>query len=145
MFSLMGDTSTGVPIAMQGCPFDVGGGPPTNPNVGNGCANTRTFSVSPSANETLFTIKFDYTPNSSNSFWYRFQLNEGQNVQMDPVNSIFDAVMKVPSRSASAGWTHVFGPNLVNQFNPGISYLPAVSSLGNPAQALAVLPFTYTL
>jgi Carboxypeptidase regulatory-like domain len=145
MFSLMGDTSRGVPYgAIPGCPLNADGSPVAgSPPSGDGCANIRTFSASPSANETLFTTKLDYILNANDSFWFRFQLNDGQSVQVDPVNSVFNSVLRVPSRSGAAGWTHVFSPHLVNQFNPGISYLPGITNLANPAGGHAALPITY--
>jgi len=147
MFKLLGDTSRGVSFGpIPGCPLNADGSlAPGSPPDGNGCANVRTFSTSPSASETLFTIKFDYTLDPSNTFWFRFQLNQGQSVQVDPVSSVFNYVLKVPSRAASAGWTHVFRPNLVNQFNPGIAYLPGISNLANPTQALAAFPILYSV
>src|SRR5260370_483002 len=68
MFSLIGDTSRGIPLPILGCPFDVGGGAPVVANDGNGCANRRTFSASPFADETLWTIKFNYNHDSNNNF-----------------------------------------------------------------------------
>jgi Carboxypeptidase regulatory-like domain/TonB-dependent Receptor Plug Domain len=144
MFSLMGDTSKGNPLAILGCPLNVDGSQASgSPPAGIGCANMRTFSASPFANETLFTVKLDYHYDPNDTFWLRFQLNQGQNIRVDPVSPVFNEVAKVPSRSASAGWTHVFSPNLVNQFNPGISYLPGIVTLGDPSKALATLPLTY--
>jgi len=138
MFKLMGDTSKGVPLAFVGCPFDA-----TTPGAADGCANTRTFGVSPSASETLFTIKFDYQINSKNAVWLRFQLNQGQQVTPDAVNEIFGLVRSVPERSAAAGWTHIFNSNLVNQFNPGFSYSSYVYHLSDPSKAFAAMQFTY--
>jgi hypothetical protein len=144
MFSLMGDTSQGVPRAVLGCPFDVGGGSPAIPNDGTGCLNAKTFAVSQGANETLFTVKVDYDYNQKNSFWYRFQLDNGTRTQVDAVNSIFNTITPVPMRSGAGGWTHIFGPNVVNQFNPGFSYRSTISDLANPAKARAALPIAYS-
>jgi hypothetical protein len=138
MFALMGDTSKGVPFPILDCPFDV-----TVPGAADGCANTRTFSAAPVTNETLFTLKFDYHLSANDSIWFRFQLNEGQQTAPDAVNPTFDLVTSVPERSGAAGWTHVFGPNLVNQFNPGISYASRVPKLADAAKALAAVPIAY--
>src|SRR6202049_65953 len=40
MFSLYGNTS-GTPLAVLGCPFDISGGSPAIANDGNGCANSQ--------------------------------------------------------------------------------------------------------
>src|SRR5216684_347895 len=114
MFTLMGDTNRGVPLAVFGCPFDVGGGSPATPNDGNGCANQRLFSASPKTNETLWTLKLDYKLNEKNSLWFRFQLNNGSTVTPDPVNPFLDGLTPKPVRAGTAAWTHIFSPNLVN-------------------------------
>ncbi len=145
MFKLMGDTSGGIPLAVLGCPFDVGGASPATANDGNGCAATKTFSVAPPANETLFTLKLDYTLSAQDTFWFRFQLNNGSFVIPDPVNSIFNSVSSAPIRSGALGWTHVFNPNLVNQFNPGIAYTSSVFNIADPSKAQSLFPITYSV
>src|SRR5882724_2166537 len=143
MFSLMGDTSGGIPLAVLGCPFDVGGGSPATANDGNGCATQKTSSVSPPASETLFTAKLDYTLSPSDTLWFRFQVNNGTHITPDPVNSIFDTKLSGPNRSGAAGWTHVFSPKLVNQFNPGLTYNSFTSDIADPSTARTLLPITY--
>src|SRR5437016_9052618 len=93
--------------------------------------------------ETLFSIKFDYMPNLKNTFWYRFQLNDGEKHQVDRVSSLFNVVMPVQIRSATAGYTHTFSNTLVNQFNPGISYRSAISNAQHPSEAHAAMPIQY--
>jgi len=143
MFKLIGSPSGGIPLAVLGCPFDVGGGSPATANDGNGCATRRTFSVSPPVSETLFTVKLDYTLSAKDTFWFRFQSNDGTRTLADPVNSIFNAVLSVPVRSGAAGWTHVFSTNLVNQFNPGITYNKGVGNISDPSEAHSVFPISY--
>jgi hypothetical protein len=140
MFKLLGDTSKGVPLSILGCPFDVGGGTPVIPNAGTGCANKRLFSASPPVSETLWTIKTDYILRPQDTFWFRFQLNNGQNSSVDPVNSLFDVIDNEPERSGAANWTHVFGPNLINQLNPGFAYQDRVHTLPNLSEARSEMP-----
>ena len=143
MFNLMGDTSRGTSAGpIPGCPFDVGGGSPALAGAGDGCANIRHFSVSPPANETLYTAKVDYNINSKNSTWYRMQWDNGQAVNNpSPVNSIFNVGASFPQRSLVAGWTHTFSPQLINEFNPGYSFSSRVHQVLDP-QADSVLPLT---
>jgi len=144
MFQLMGDTTRGQAIPVIDCPFDVGGVTPTAiPGAGDGCANTRVFSAAPVTSETLFTFRVDYDRNDKNSFWLRFQLNNGQNTSTDPVNPLFNQVDSVPIRSSAAGWTHIFNAHLVNQFNPGISYRSSIANVADPAKAYAAAPLVY--
>jgi hypothetical protein len=143
MFGLMPDTSKGTPISIVGCPFDVGGGSPASPGAGNGCGNQLLSTASPPVSETLWTIKMDYDLSPQDSFWFRFQLNNGSNVRVDPVSSDFNTYDNEPERAASADWTHVFGPNLVNQFNPGFSYQNRVHNLASAADQ-TVIPIAYS-
>lgn len=147
MFALMGDTSRGTSFGpVPGCPFDVGGvTPPAIPGAGDGCANVRLFSAAPVNSETLFTVKLDYYRTPKDSYWFRFQLNNGTSRRPDPVSLIFDRVTPTELRSGSAGWTHVFSSDLVNQFNPGLSYRSAIGDLQDPSKALAAMPITYSL
>lgn len=137
LFTLLGDTSSGVPITVPGCPFDVGGGPPASPGAGDGCANTHRFSRSPPAKETLYTAKVDYNFSPRDATWYRMQWDDGKVVNPNAVNPIWDLGATWPQRSVVAGWTHTFSPNVLNQFNPGFSYWSRVhavqSQLGNTA------------
>src|SRR5580700_7777576 len=64
MFSLYGNTS-GTPLTVLGCPFDVGGGVAggTPPN-GNGCANRMGVSNSSHDQEQVQTARIDYNINA---------------------------------------------------------------------------------
>jgi len=127
IFSLAG-TPSGTPFAVPGCPAALTA-------IGESCAIQRLFSASPPVSETLWTLKLDYSMSPKDSFWFRVQVNRGSNVRVDAVNPVFNTVDDEPEESASADWTHVFGPNLVNQFNPGISYQNRVHDLADPEKA----------
>ena len=73
MFSLYGNTN-GTPLAVLGCPFDVGGGSPAIVNDGNGCANRQSVSHSSDDHEQVQTARIDYNVNEKNTAWFRFQL-----------------------------------------------------------------------
>jgi Carboxypeptidase regulatory-like domain/TonB-dependent Receptor Plug Domain len=143
LFGLLPDTSKGTPIGIVGCPFDVGGGTPVSAGAGTGCGNQLLSTASPPVSETLWTIKVDYVLSPKDSFWVRFQLNNGANTRVDAVNSAFDTYDKEPERAASAGWTHIFGPDLVNQFNPGFSYQNRVHTLANTSDQ-TIIPLAYS-
>src|SRR5271169_787452 len=59
MFSLYGNTN-GTPLAILGCPFDVGGGSPAIASDGNGCANRQSVSHSSDDHEQVQTARIDY-------------------------------------------------------------------------------------
>ena len=89
MFSLYGNTS-GTPLAVLGCPFDVGGVTPAIANDGNGCANRQSVSHSSDDHEQVQTGRIDYNINQKNTTWFRFQTDNGlQAAYTDPINPIF--------------------------------------------------------
>jgi len=59
MFALYGNTN-GTPLAILGCPFDVGGSSPAIANDGNGCANRQSVSHSSDDHEQVQTARIDY-------------------------------------------------------------------------------------
>src|ERR1700723_611594 len=91
MFSLYSNTS-GTPLAVLGCLFDVGGGPPGIANDGNGCANRQSVSHSSDDHEQVQTARVDYNINEKNTAWFRFQADTGvQAAYTDPINPLFNA------------------------------------------------------
>lgn len=144
----------GSPVAEQGCPLNAGGtmqpaynplaspDPNTNPVPdGNGCAVQNTVSASSHTSDTYQVGRVDYDMSASDTFWGDFSREYGvQATYTDPLNPIFDATSDQPEKTAAAGWTHVFTPNLINQFNPGAtwgdavfyqnSYQTAISTIG---------------
>jgi hypothetical protein len=140
MFSLYGNTA-GSPLSVLGCPFDVGGGPPTVPNDGNGCANRRGVSHSSDDHEQVQTARIDYNIDKANTAWLRFQSDTGlQAAYTDPINPLFDAISPQPLYSFAAGYTHVFSQNVVNYFNPAFSWYSSLFGPSDFQQTLAAFP-----
>jgi len=146
MFSLY-DNTTGTPTPVLSCPLDSNGAllPSTQTAAnlfnGNGCANIRTKSLNNSDKEDLIVLKIDYTINAKNTVWYKYQQDTGlQAAYTDPVNAIFNAYSPQPQRTAVVGYTHIFSPNLVNQFNPGASWYSSVFLPNNYPQVLQRFP-----
>ncbi len=140
MFSLYGNTS-GTPLAVLGCPFDVGGANPAIPNDGNGCATRRGVSHSSADSEQVQTARIDYNINANNTAWFRFQSDTGlQAAYTDPINPLFNAVSSQPLYSFAAGYTHIFSQNVVNYFNPAFSWYESLFAPANFQQTLAAFP-----
>jgi Carboxypeptidase regulatory-like domain len=140
MFALYGNTS-GTPLTVLGCPFDVGGGMPAIANDGNGCANRQSISHSSDDHEQVQTVRIDYNINEKNTTWFRFQTDNGlQAAYTDPINPIFDAVSPQPLYSFAAGYTHVFSQNLVNYFNPAFSWYASLFGPSDFQKTLAAFP-----
>ena len=140
MFSLYGNTS-GTPLMVLGCPFDVGGVAPAAANDGNGCANRQSISHSSSDHEQVQTARIDYNIDEKNSTWYRFQADTGlQAAYTDPINPLFDALSPQPLYSFAAGYTHVFSQNVVNYFNPAFSWYESLFGPADFQKTLSAFP-----
>jgi hypothetical protein len=140
MFSLYGNTN-GTPLAVLGCPFDVGGGSSAIANDGNGCANRQSVSHSSDDHEQVQTARIDYNINEKNTTWFRFQADTGvQAAYTDPINSLFDSVSPQPLYSFAAGYTHVFSQNLVNYFNPAFSWYASLFGPADFQKTLSAFP-----
>jgi len=134
MFALYRNVS-GTPRPVLGCPFDAPGVP------SGGCANQRQVSMTNDDTENLIVVKIDHTIDRNNSVWYRFQQDTGlQAAYTDPINAIFNSYSPQPQRTLVAGYTHIFNPRLVNQFNPGASWYSSIFEPENFAQTLAEFP-----
>src|ERR1019366_9415213 len=146
MFSLYRNTA-GTPTPVLTCPLDESGallpGRQTATNLfnGSGCANIRTQSMNNSDSENLIVVKIDHTINGNNSIWYRFQQDTGlQAAYTDPINPIFNAYSPQPQRTLVIGYTRIFTSNLVNQFNPGVSWYSSLFLPNNYSQVLQAFP-----
>ena len=140
MFSLYGNTS-GTPLTVLGCPFDVGGGSPTIANDGDGCANRQSVSHSSDDHEQVQTLRIDYNINEKNTTWFRFQTDNGlQAAYTDPINPLFNALSPQPLYSFAAGYTHVFSQNLVNYFNPAFSWYGSLFGPRDFQKTLSAFP-----
>ncbi|MDE1175712.1 MAG: carboxypeptidase-like regulatory domain-containing protein [Edaphobacter sp.] len=146
MFALLPDATTGTPLRVAGCPFDSNGAATSsvNANQGNGCALRRIRTFSNPLSETLWTLRLDHAFSKSDSAWVRYQMDHGASSSPNPVNTLFDVHADTPLKSGSAGWTHIFSPNLVNQLNPGVSYIDRVHGYGDEAAAKAAMPIAFS-
>jgi hypothetical protein len=146
MFGLYSNTA-GTPTPVLTCPLDENGvllpGKQTPSNLlnGAGCANKRTQSLNNSDSENLIVVKIDHTLNTNNSVWYRFQQDTGlQAAYTDGINPIFNSYSPQPQRTFVLGYTHLFTPSLVNQFNPGASWYSSLFLPNNYEQVLQIFP-----
>jgi hypothetical protein len=140
MFSLYGNTS-GTPLTVLGCPFDISGVAPAIANDGNGCANRQSISHSSADHEQVQTVRIDYNINERNTTWSRFQTDAGvQAAYTDPINALFNSLSPQPLYSFAAGYTHVFSQNLVNYFNPAFSWYESLFGPPDFQKTLSAFP-----
>jgi hypothetical protein len=135
MFSLL-PAAGGSPVPIVGCQLGTGA---------NGCATQRQASLNNSDSENLIVVKIDHTVHTKDSAWYRFQQDTGlQAAYTDPINPIFNSYSPQPQRTLVAGYTHLFTPSLVNQFNPGASWYSSIFEPNSYAQVQQTFPIVLT-
>lgn len=141
IFALYGNPN-GTPLPVLGCPFNADGSAAIgNPSNGNGCANRRSASFNSGDREQVVTARIDHSLNASNVAWYRFQADTGlQAAYNDPINPLFNATSPQPLYLFAAGYTHIFTQNLVNYFNPGVSWYSSIFQPPDLAKTLAAFP-----
>ncbi|MGH9535324.1 MAG: carboxypeptidase regulatory-like domain-containing protein [Terriglobales bacterium] len=143
-YKLYGNTNIGTPLAMEGCPLNANGtmqpayNPLASPGAsnpvpdGDGCGNQGTVAAAAHTQDTYQVFRMDYDRSASDMFWGDFSNERGlQATYTDPINPIFDATSNQPERTSAAGWTHVFSPNVINQFNPGLTWGDAIFGLNS--------------
>jgi len=152
-FSLYGSPTGGSPISTTNCPLGLNpDGTPAGPLAagsptphGDGCRFTKTFGISNHTHDLYWKARVDQNMGASDHIWYDFSWEKGvQATYTDPVNSVFDAFSTQPQNGAAVGWTHVFSPTLVNDFNPGYYWYSAIFANNDPAAALAASPYEFT-
>ncbi len=144
MFSLL-PAPGGSPVAITACPLDAAGNlltsPPGTLLNGDGCAAQQQRSLNNNDSENLIVLKIDHTIDTKNNAWYRFQQDTGLQAEWtDPINSIFNSFSPQPQRTLVAGYTHLFSPTFVNQFNPGASWYSSVFEPINYSQVQQTFP-----
>jgi carboxypeptidase family protein len=151
MFGLYGQHG-GTPAAILGCPFAADGTPLPIPSLatpgaavpnGSGCGLSRTFSQSVLTDDQFILVKVDHNVNDHNTVWYKFAREHGlQATYTDPVNPLFNAISDQPQYNGEMGWTHTFGPTVVNEFTPGVIWYKAIFAPANLSQALQTFPIS---
>lgn len=140
MFSLFRNTS-GTPLRVLGCPYEVGGVAPAMANDGNGCANRQSAAHSSADHEQVQTVRIDHNISQNNVTWFRFQTDNGlQAAYTDPINPLFNALSPQPLYSLAAGYTRIFSQHLVNYFNPGFSWYESLFGPSDFQKTLAAFP-----
>ncbi|MGH9541288.1 MAG: carboxypeptidase regulatory-like domain-containing protein [Terriglobales bacterium] len=155
-FKLYRNTNIGSPKPISGCQLNpgdatatIGYNPlasPTGPTGSNpvpdgtGCGNQTTVAASSHTNDRYELLRLDYDRSPTDSYWLKGSYERGlQATHTDPINPIFNATSNQPEVTSSAGWTHIFNPNLINQFNPGLTWGDAIFGLDGYQTTLATL------
>ncbi len=86
------------------------------------------FEANPSAlaSESVLAFRIDHKISNNNNFFYRYKADRGtQPSVIDAVNPNFDALSKQPQWDNQASDTHIFSPNVANQFTAALSHYVA--------------------
>jgi hypothetical protein len=86
----------------------------------NGTTYANVFEANPRLNlaEQLVTARLDVKFGPNDSFFAHFKWDHGvQPAEVDPINSAFDAESDQPTYEGQLVETHLFSPDLVNEFN----------------------------
>jgi outer membrane receptor protein involved in Fe transport len=138
-----------------------GNGVVTNINVGvqhncpSGCTVTTGFFQRQNASEqnpdTQWMYRVDFVPREADSFSFRY-LHDRASLSPDFFTNGsalvgFDTQQGGPTELGAGTWTHVFGPNVVNELRAsetrlGFLFSPLASSISNPLYALSTLNIT---
>ena len=98
--------------------------------------------------DTQWMYRVDFTPRSQDSFSFRY-LHDRNSLSPDFFNNGtalvgFDTQQGGPTELGAGTWTHVFGPNIVNELRAsetrlGFTFSPTAASLANPLYALGTI------
>ncbi len=117
-----------------------------------GCIVTEAYFQRPSVNanepDTQWTYRIDYKPWDKDQFYARY-IHDRSSLNPDFFNNGgalvgFDTLQGGPSELGAGGWTHVFTPNLLNEFRVSetrLSFLfgPTPQTSANPLFALSTI------
>ena len=109
---------------------------PNDPNVVTFNVNTGNFT-----HEWLFEGRIDQHFGDKDSLYGTYDMDRGlQATYTDPLNSLFNADSIQPQYSGQLGETHVFTPNITNQFTLPLLWYSAIFTDQNLAASKALVP-----
>jgi hypothetical protein len=133
--NLISDPVTGapLPLALQPTAADGSGG--------GGCTESYTQSVSNGNKEWLLSGRVDYSFSDRDKIFGRVKFDRGvQPTYTDSVNPAFNDSSVQPQNEGQLNYTHLFSPNVVNNFIGSVLYYAAIFGNPDPTAALALFP-----
>jgi hypothetical protein len=95
--------------------------------AGTPCSLTYVTTPLALAKEYIFSARVDQKLSNNDNLFGRYKLDHGtQPTSLDPISSAFDALSPQPAWDAQASETHVFSPNVTNQFTATLSHYTAL-------------------
>ncbi len=133
--NLLSDPISGavLPAALQPTAADGSGG--------GACTEGYTQSVSNGNKEWLLSGRVDYSFSDRDKIFGRVKFDRGvQPTYTDSVNPVFNDNSVQPQNEGQLNYTHLFSPNVVNNFIGSVLYYAAVFGNPDPTAALALFP-----
>lgn len=148
MFSLFDNApgaSAGVPISGAGGCGDIDGSIINGHAYGTGalpCAKAYRSTVGALSTEWLMFTKVDWAHTNNDKWSVRMKNDHGlQPTYIDYLTPNFNATSIQPAWEGQLSNTHVFGPNLVNQFIGSVFWYSAIFKQSDAALASSTLPY----
>jgi hypothetical protein len=111
------------------------------PSMSDPNAQVYTYSAGNFTHEFLLTSRVDSILSSKDTAFAHFKWDKGtQATYTDPLNPIFNALSIQPSFEGTLGETHVFTPNVTNQFLFSVLWYSSVFTNQNLTAANALVP-----
>ena len=83
--------------------------------------------------EWILSGRVDYNMSDKDHLFWRVRMDHGtQATYADPINPAFSAASYQPSYDGQGQWTHVFSPNVTNNFVYAGSYYRAIFTQNDP-------------
>ncbi|MGH9683048.1 MAG: carboxypeptidase regulatory-like domain-containing protein [Candidatus Acidiferrales bacterium] len=109
--------------------------------TGGACTKTYLQSLSNGNKEWLLSGRVDYSLSDSDKIFGRVKFDRGvQPTYTDAINPVFNDESIQPQDEGQLNYTHVFSPNVVNNFIGSVLYYSAIFGNPNPGPALALFP-----
>jgi hypothetical protein len=105
------------------------------------CTQSYTQSVSNGNKEWLLSGRVDYSFSDRDKIFGRVKFDRGvQPTYTDSVNPVFNDNSVQPQDEGQLNYTHLFSPNVVNNFIGSVLYYAAIFGNPDPTAALALFP-----
>ena len=139
MFSLY----NGTPNAANGVPGPCASFTPPAGFDPNDCLLSVQNTATNFTHEYQISLKLDHKFNEKDSLFARIQNDHGiQATSTDRINPIFNTQSDQPEYQGQIGETHIFTPNVINEFKGSVLWYSAIFDNANRNATLATFPTT---
>jgi Carboxypeptidase regulatory-like domain/TonB-dependent Receptor Plug Domain len=106
-----------------------------------GCLQSWSTSLSNGNKEWLLIGRVDYNLGENDKVYARFKTDHGlQPTYTDPINPVFNNASNQPQYEGQLNYTHIFSPNVVNNFLGSVLWYSAIFGSQQTSKALSLFP-----